>query len=108
MLLKKILHFCITSAFCLRIIFAQDENQDKSVSVELENEANEMKWKSKEPLLKINTRIPSKNCHTTAAFGDVLKIHYSVRENDRSGRLFDASKKRKTAYEFQLGVDDVS
>ena len=100
MSVKKFLLFSIIFSLSFISFIIADEDDDV--------EETEPTEEVKEPLLKINTRIRSKNCHSRAAFGDVLKVHYTVRENDRAGKLFDSSKKKKNPFEFQLGVDDVS
>lgn len=47
------------------------------------------------------------SCPRAAARGDLLRVHYVGRLGGAGGEVFDASRDRGHAYEFQLGAGKV-
>ena len=55
----------------------------------------------------IKSPSPSK-CVQKAKAGDHLRVHYVGRLDDENGKEFDASRKRGSTFNFQLGAGQVS
>ena len=50
----------------------------------------------------------SENCTERAMVGDFLHVHYEGRLWNEEGEIFDASRKRGSTYNFELGNGQVS